>query len=303
MDFPGDERREPPGQLRAEPGLAPEDLREIDKLAATCVATDGGRLKLERRTLETRPPEQVNDFLWVGPRGVVGFLGLYGFRPDQLEICGMVHPSHRRQGVFSRLFEAAIAEANTRNAPQVLLVVDRLYTAGAAFARSVGGELEHSEHRMVLRREPAAFAPDPLIKVRQAERGDVAFIAACLGEAFGLPMEQLSNDEMEAFVRHLPGTLVIDRSGEPVGMVRVERSDDTADIYGFAISAQFRGRGIGRQVLSGLSRDLVAQGLRTVGLEVSCSNDSALGLYLSCGFDVTGTEDYFAVSLRQASEP
>jgi ribosomal protein S18 acetylase RimI-like enzyme len=32
-----------------------------------------------------------------------------------------------------------------------------------------------------------------------------------------------------------------------------------------------------------------------IGLEVSCNNDSALHLYLTCGFDVTGTEDYYAV--------
>jgi ribosomal protein S18 acetylase RimI-like enzyme len=300
---PGDGQRKPPGQLLAEPGLSPEHLREIDKLASTCLATDGGRLKLERRTLQTRPSEQVNDFLWFGPGGLVGFLGLYGFRSDQLEICGMVHPAHRRQGVFSRLFEAAIAEMGNRGAPQALLVVDRLYAAGAAFARSVGGELEHSEHRMVLRRQPAAFVPDPLVKVRQAERGDVAFVVACLGEAFGLPVEQLKTDQIEALVEHFPGTLVIERSDELVGTVRVERSDDAADIYGFAVSPQFQGHGIGRQVLSGLSRDLVAEGLTRVGLEVSCTNDSALGLYLSCGFDVTGTEDYFAVSPRQASGP
>ena len=70
---------------------------------------------------------------------------------------------------------------------------------------------------------------------------------------------------------------------------------EAAGIYGFAILPEFQGRGIGRQVLSSLARELRAEGMAQIGLEVSCNNDSALHLYLTCGFDVTGTEDYYAV--------
>jgi hypothetical protein len=93
--------KQPAGRLRAEPGLGPGDLRAIEELAVVCVPVDGGRPKLEWGILQSRPPEQVNDFLWTGTNGLVGFLGLYGFRPEQVELCGMVHPSARRQGVFS----------------------------------------------------------------------------------------------------------------------------------------------------------------------------------------------------------
>ena len=77
------------------------------------MAVDGGRLKLEYGILQSRPPEQVNDFLWIAERDLIGFLGIYGYRSDQAEICGMVHPSARRRGIFSRLFEAATAELVT----------------------------------------------------------------------------------------------------------------------------------------------------------------------------------------------
>jgi ribosomal protein S18 acetylase RimI-like enzyme len=269
----------------------------IEELAAECVAVDGGRLKLERRVLQSRSANEVNDFMWLGPGGPVGFLGLYGYRPDQVELCGMVHPSARRQGIFSRLFGAAIAEAASRGAPQALLVVDRLYEAGAAFAQSVGGTIEHSEHRMVLHREPAAFVPDPLVRTRAAGAADVPFVIGCLAEAFAFPVEQVETEDPEALAQRFPGTFVIERGDEFVGTVRVEPDAAEADIYGFAILPRFQGRGIGRQVLSHLAQDLVARGLTRVGLEVSCTNDSALGLYLSCGFDVIGTEDYYEVPL------
>jgi ribosomal protein S18 acetylase RimI-like enzyme len=290
--------KQPPGRLSSEQGLGPEDLRAIEDLATACVAADGGRLKLELGTLRSRPTDQVNDFLWIAERGPVGFLGLYGYRPDQAEICGMVHPSARRQGVFSRLFEAATAELARRGVPQALLVVNRLYEPGSCFARSAGGTIEHSEHRMTLRREPAIVVADPLVTIREAVLADVPFVLSCLTEAFGLPTEHLGDEELASLARRFPGTLVIDYANEPVGTVRVDRSDDAAGIYGFAILAEFQGRGIGRQVLSALARDLSAEGVAEIGLEVSCTNDTALRLYTSCGFDVMGTEDYYAVQLR-----
>ncbi len=295
--------KQPPGRLRAEPGLGSGDLRAVEKLDAACVAVDGGRLKLEWGVLQSRPPDRVNDFLWMREHGPVGFLGLYGDRPDQAEICGMVHPGARRQGVFSSLFEAATAELEQRRVPQALLVVDRLYASGSCFARHVGGTIEHSEHRMTLRREPAKVVGDPLVTIREAVLGDARFVLSCLTEAFALPTEDLEAEEIEALARRFPGTLVIDYASEPVGTVRVDRSDDAAGIYGFAVLPEFQGRGIGRQVLSTLARDLKAEGVADIGLEVSCTNDAALHLYLSCGFDVMGTEDYYAVSLGRPSKP
>jgi len=286
--------------------MRPGDLEDVAALAAVCVGVDGGRLKLEWGTLRSRPADVVNDFIWFDERGLVGFLGLYGFRPDQVEMCGMVHPDRRRQRVFSTLFDAAMSELRCRGAPQVLMVVHRGYEAGAAFARSVGGAIEHSEHRMALRREPAPVTFDPLVSVRAARPEDAPFVEACVGAAFGLPSPQSAAEEFETLYLErlsadLANTRVIEYAAVPIGTVRVDRDDDAAGIYGFAVLPEFQGRGIGRQVLSALARELPAEGTRNVSLEVSTSNDAALRLYLSCGFDVIGTEDYFSVAVRAPS--
>ena len=84
----------------------------------------------------------------------------------------------------------------------------------------------------------------------------------------------------------------------------MDRDDHAAGIYGFAVVPRYQGRGIGGQVLSTLARDLKAEGVADIGLEVSVTNDAALRLYLSCGFDVMGTEDYYELRFEsQGTDP
>lgn len=295
------ESKQAPERLVSEPGLSPENLRAIEELEAACVAVDGGRLKLEWGTLKSRSPEQRNDFLWMGPGGALGFLGIYRFGSGPAELCGMVHPSVRRRGIFSSLYKAATAELVSREVHEALLVVDRTYAAGTAFARFVGGTIEHSEHRMRLTREPAQSNSDPLVAVREIAPADGAFLISCLAEAFEQPAERFVDADYDAFTKRFPGTYIIEYANERVGTVRVDRHEQVAGIYGFAVLPSFQGRGIGRQVLSDLARELAAEGMNRVELEVACTNDAALHLYLSSGFDVLGTEDYYAVSLRPAT--
>jgi len=150
---------------------------------------------------------------------------------------------------------------------------------------------------MVLRNEPAPVAKDPQVILRPAERADISFVIECLAQAFDYPTDLLEAEEIDTLARRFPGTLLIERAGEPVGTIRVDRGEELAGIYGFAVVPRHQGQGIGRQVLSELARQLLAEGVPEVGLEVSCTNDSALRLYLSCGFEVTGTEDYYSVTV------
>jgi ribosomal protein S18 acetylase RimI-like enzyme len=76
-------------------------------------------------------------------------------------------------------------------------------------------------------------------------------------------------------------TLLVELDGSAVGTVRLTGDRDTGAIYGFAVDPAWQGRGIGRDVLRRVCRELQAEGARRVGLEVAVDNDHALGLYTS----------------------
>lgn len=302
---PASSGSEPPGELLALPQLEPSELDSLARLEEACRLADGGRLKLEWPTLRARPRGATSDFIWVYNEEIVGFLGIYQWRPTELEMCGMVHPSHRRGGIGARLYEAGAAEIARRGTPRALLIVDRANEPGRRFALARGGELDHSEHRMQQRREPELREDGRPIRVKAAGRLDAHFVAACLAAAFEEDEAALLPADETALERLIRSTFVISdgETQERVGVLRVERDAAAASIYAFAVLPERQGRGFGRAALSQVTRDLRRSGVGVVSLEVLSHNDGALHLYTTCGFDPVGTEDYYSMPVLETTGP
>jgi ribosomal protein S18 acetylase RimI-like enzyme len=269
-------------------GLTETALSAVSELEQRVVAADGGRLKLEWNTLRNRSGRDVEDFLWWADDRLTGFLGLYVHSAPTVELAGMVDPGSRRRGIGTALLDAALPICAGRGYGPILLIVPRSSTAGHALALGRGAELEHSEHALVLSGDPEDGPSDPRVIVRPGTEADSAEISRLLIAGFGASDGGLRPGDA-------PHWLVVERDGETVGALRATRHDDTGAVHGFVIDPVCQGRGIGRDVLRRVCRDLRERGATQVSLEVAVENDRALGLYTSLGFQPVITEDYYAL--------
>lgn len=278
-------------------GLDDRALRAIADLEREVIAADGGRLKLEWGVLRSRSNGEVNDVLWWDGDRLVGFLGCYSFGAGEPEVAGMVAPAARRTGVATRLLDAALPIWQAHGHRRVLLVVPRQSDAGRALALGRGGVLDHSEHAMRLVGTPDEGTPDPRLALRPAEPADVPAMSRLLEAAFGRPALDLDDELASGRSR----TLVAERDGVAVGSLRVSREDEGAGVYGFVVEPALQGRGIGRDVLRRVCRQLRAEGVERIALEVAVDNPRALGLYTSVGFTEVTTEDYYALPVPRSA--
>ncbi len=275
-------------------GLTGHDLAAIADLERRVVAHDGGRLKLEWGVLRSRSGQQVDDLLWWNDGNLLGFLGIYQFGGSKPEFAGMVDPPARRAGVGTALLAAARRLAHDRGRQSALIVVPRSTPEGAEFAVSQGAVLEHSEHHMELVGTPSGQPLHLDVSVRPATPADIDAIDRILSEAFDEPrgstpvtLDDTSDQQ-----------LVVERGGAIVGALRLSTDDGVTGIYGLAVDPRLQGQGIGRDVLGRVGHDLrSSDSNHQVTLEVSTSNERALGLYTSVGFERRTTEDYYEIVL------
>ena len=86
-------------------------------------------------------------------------------------------------------------------------------------------------------------------------------------------------------------------NGQPLGTVRLDFMDDLIGIYAFEVRLGYRGLGYGREMLEQLIHIAKAESHKPIMLDVETTNTNAVGLYLSCGFEIKTTYDYYELSL------
>ena len=157
---------------------------------------------------------------------------------------------------------------------------------------------------------PSVDAIRPL--VRQALPADEPFLwrmlatTARLPPALPPPVEEVKHDPgitpyLLGWGRDGDVAVVAEFAGKPVGAAWFRIFSADAPGYGFVaegtpelsigVEEQWRGRGVGRSLLTALFELARAEGFMALSLSVDPGNAPALALYRSLGFEVVGNED------------
>lgn len=230
---------------------------------------------------------------------LVAFLGKYSFG-GSLEICGMVHPDYRRQGIFTGLLEQALDASTQQAHAKILLNAPGGSETGKRFLDSLSCRFAFSEYQMKL--EAPGFAGEHAARTNDADVASISLAPA--GEAAKAVLQQLDSEgfkmepeETRHFYEEMsPAELaqneLILLGGEPAGKIRVSRHEGEAWIYGFVVDARLRGQGIGSAALRHVIKREQAAGY-DVWLEVALDNPNAKKLYENVGFHAQRSQDYY----------
>ena len=278
-------------------GLTATELAEIKTLADTCEAYEQLHMKLNWDTLRSRPQDQTSDFLYYENGILVGFLAFFSFNSLEGEVSGMVHPDHRRKGVFTQLFTGARAECQRRNLPTLLLIVEHNSQSGQGFAASLKPGYQHSEYKMELTEAKTLPELDSHLHFRLAKPDETPILAHITAVSFDLPEQDVTwyaERKAEDTKRRVYIALLDEVY---IGKLDVSLNEREAYIAGFGVLPPYRGRGYGRQILAQTIREIRATGEDNIGLEVATENRNALSLYQSCGFQEVSSYDYYSLTM------
>jgi ribosomal protein S18 acetylase RimI-like enzyme len=284
--------------------LTTEELVAIQQLTELCNRHDKLYMRLDWNLLANRSGAEVSDFLYYQNDELVGYLNAYGFGNDERELTGMVHPAQRRQGIARTLLQAAREEYTGHGVHELLLICEQRSTSGKAFVEAVGAHHAFSEHEMVLTHFQPRNQFDDRLAFRSADISDIPALATIMSTTEGTLVE-VEESAIQQRIQDPTNHYYIAIFGdnevgchEPVGMLRLNEMDDEIGIYSFAVIPDYQGRGYGRQMLEEAIYAVRAdQGQKTIMLDVDTTNERALQLYRSCGFDIKTTYDYYSITL------
>ena len=291
-----------PEEKRGVAGVAALDAAEqaaVEALLAYCNQHEQADLPIN---LEPVKPDaaQANaaaQFLACDHGTLIGYARLDGW--SEPELCGMVHPDHRRRGAGRSLLLAAQAECARRGLDHLMLVCDERAASGKAFTTAVGAQFHLAEYRMQL--DPAAIdrsrPRQTAIRLRPATAEDLAALTTIQAAAFGDP-----EAEVRQLVIHGLGLAnrqycigLLDE--QPVGLLRLGRYRDEADVTAFGVLPAYQGQGYGRQMLLDAIEILLAEAWPRIMIDVVTDNHNALKLYQSCGFRAVSTYGFYRLAV------
>jgi ribosomal protein S18 acetylase RimI-like enzyme len=273
--------------------LTEAELAEIQQLARICQEHEPIELRIGWESLALRSGDKASDFLYYRDDILIGFFTMDGLGFDEAEGTGMVHPNHRRQGVFRALVAAARAECRQNKTASLILLFDHRSDAAIAFANAIGAQHDFSEHSMRLDYTNNLPQIEQRLNFRKATANDAPAIGAILANDFKGNAEQVRQSVAHNMQSSVYQYYIATLDREPIGTLNVQNLGGDAYIYGFVVRPEQRGRGYGKEILARAIADIVAERPQPVFLEVETENDPAFGLYRSFGFEVTTTYDYY----------
>jgi ribosomal protein S18 acetylase RimI-like enzyme len=283
--------------------LSSAEIAEVEQLAHIC--NDYEHLDMRIDWVELRPEYfgNLHDYLYYENGQLIGYLFLKRFGTVQKELTGMVHPGHRRRGIFSHMITAAKEECRSQGIQHLLLICEHDSSSGQAFVTSVKGKLDFSEYKMVLETFHERFAFDDRLSIQRAYMDDLDALITIISDGWGRSPESirpsvrfnLSEPHCQVYIARFGGNEL--SCGEPVGCLRVYDMEREMGIYGFVVRPAYRGLGYGRQMMEEVILEIRSSphNSKSIMLEVETDNTVALNLYRSMGFAITRTYEYFEI--------
>lgn len=232
-------------------------------------------------------PVEEGDFFYLlyDNQNLLSVLSLFFPEKSVCECSCFTRPDSRRHGYFSRLFEAALCDLNNLEKEtdldiELYFLADTKCLDTAAVLQKLDAEYEYSEYMMEYQFESALQPPCESIHLafyRGAEKNPV------------LP----ENLESEMASDHILCLISDDSHGQTGQFYLSLMGEKTAYFFGFLITEEFRGQGMGYQSLINALHILKQASIQKTVLQVSGDNEAACSLYKKTGFQTTETLSYY----------
>jgi N-acetylglutamate synthase-like GNAT family acetyltransferase len=277
--------------------LSITQLMHLDTLSAECERIDGG-LPVSYRHLLMQQRHTDSNWMVYHHQELIGFASIYFFYEACCEVCLLVHPAHRRQGIAKQLLH--LIDTSLKQHPHIKrLIFSTPPLTETNWLTQLGFLYQESEYEMTRTSLDPIQSKTDRLTLSNASISEVNELAhideRCFPQSIHNPPSQfvrwLSDPNYQIIVAHLQNKII--------GKVHIRTlNEQIAILSDISIIPEFQQQGLGSELLTKIINQTLQQKKTTLKLDVATNNPSnALQLYLHHGFKISYQHDYWAISL------
>lgn len=284
--------------------ISDKEYRSIKQLFALCEREDKFSARVYWNCVKSRAPDVYHDYLYSKRQLLIAYLGIFNFKADEVEVCTLVHPLHRQQGIFRRLLYTAMADIHYKEIKRILLPCTQDFAVAKLAVEKLGATYKHSEYTLDITQLPSLnldlsqHAPESF-KLQLATEDDLKIIATLDSVCFDSPYEEgllrfsqtISHADRKAYLAKI--------DQKTIGKIHLHLFENRVFIHDFCIAPEYQGKKFGRDLLMQTLGLLKKEGHKQVELDVIATNKQAINLYLKSGFQLRHAYDYYQLLPEQ----
>ena len=276
-----------------------------------CTNTDGFAAKIYWNTLLERQHDlNALDYLCFtrdnnNNTRLIGLLNIFFFS-NAPEICILVDPNFRHQGIFKKFLQIALMKLKNYVVSEYMLIINEKFEKFLDYAKHHQGKFDHREVEMRPTLTISQYynnlnnkAPLKKLIINQASIDNLDILADIHVQSFENPTFKAMKERFTVTLRepHRKAYLAQNEDGEIIGKLHAREDFNRIVIHDVGIAKAFRRKGYGRALMLTWMEHYANQYTKPIAVEVLGDNVAALELYKSCGFELTNAYQFWRFAL------
>ncbi|WP_315115542.1 GNAT family N-acetyltransferase [Clostridium intestinale] len=271
-------------------------IKEIRKIEKVCKKNDNIIRDINLDSSLNFNNKMNHTFLYYSDdKTLIGFLYMFVPTSEEAEIQGYILPKYRGKGYFKKLLKEAESELRQYDVDEILFVLEFNPESAKDSLAGIDAEYEFTEYSMeyVGNLNEIESTENSDIKILEAIDEDLEELVEISKRSFGESEEEAKGYIMKSLKADNRIQYKVIYKRECIGLAGVYIEETEATIFGFGILPEYRGSGLGKQVLKLILIELRHKNVDEILIDVDSNNEVAFELYKKMGFDIEVAFDYY----------
>lgn len=276
--------------------LNEKQFRDLEQLKVISKKADGSIPNLYMHLL-TQPRSLPTIVLYYEQEQLLGFLSVYFFYDDAVEVALLVHPEARQKGISKQLLQNILPLIEEHS--YYKLIFSCPARLNDRWLPTHGFTYKHSEYYMERYDLNPLLDPRKLLNFRKATFDDIPQLCLLDEACFHKTHAELEPRFQHILSEHNYQIILAFEKHELVGKAHIRWQKHGATLSDIAVFPARQGHGLGTALITHCINYALSEGKPELNLDVETHNKKALELYTRLGFLTQNACDYWMIALNK----